>query len=209
MPKKTAKDLFFELAPLDENFTTRWVDVNEFTWPYKSLQFWNWANWCRASSSIAKEYNVEFDKSQTPWNSIDRIRINGKKEKTNTTQSIRPDIVKEISKQRCVILGTNRSCDHPTEVDHKDGRKNDPRVMNPSTQKLEDFQPLSKPANDAKRQFCKECKLTNKRYDAKKLWYTVSFTEWDENYSEDIWCKWCFWYDPVAFRQKLKFSWKK
>lgn len=49
--------------------------------------------------------------------------------------------------------------------------------MNTATQTLEDFQPLSKPANDAKRQFCKECKRTGIRYDAKQLGYTVSFTE--------------------------------
>jgi hypothetical protein len=44
------------------------------------------------------------------------------------------------------------------EIDHKNGWKNDLSVMNPKTQKLEDFQPLSKSANDAKRQHCKECK---------------------------------------------------
>ena len=210
MPKKTAKDLFFELAPLDENFKTRWVNVSEFTWDYKSLQFWNWANWCRKSSSIAKEYNVEFDKNQTPWNSIDRVRVNWKKRETDTTtQTIRPDIVREISKKRCVILWTNRSCDHPTEVDHKDWRKDDPRVMNPATQRMDDFQPLSKPANDAKRQFCKECARTWIRYDAKKLWYTVSFTEWDEHYNQQTRCKWCFWYDPIAFRQKLFMRWNQ
>jgi hypothetical protein len=41
--------------------------------------------------------------------------------------------------------------------------------MNSSTQKLEDFQPLSKAANDAKRQHCKICMRTGERFDAKKL----------------------------------------
>jgi len=109
----------------------------------------------------------------------------------------------EISQQRCIILGTNRSCDHKVEVDHKDGRKDNERIMNTSTQVLEDFQPLSKPANDAKRQFCKKCKETNLRYDAKLLGYSVSFTFGDINYTDELRCVGCFWYDPIAFRQKL------
>lgn len=52
------------------------------------------------------------------------------------------------------------------EVDHKDGRKDDWRVSNPDTQSFTDFQPLCKAANDVKRQICKECKLTNQRWDA-------------------------------------------
>lgn len=203
----TKKDLFIELAnPI--NFKSRWVSVSEFVWKYKELQLGNWWSWCRWSSSLAQEYIVEFDKSITPWNKIDRIRLNWENEYHKLSQNIREDIKKEISKKRCIILWTNRSCDHKTEVDHKDGRKNDLSVMNSKTQKLEDFQPLSKPANDAKRQFCIECKNSWLRYDAKKLWYTVSIVEWDLKYNEKLWCKWCFWYDPIAFRQKLKITWK-
>lgn len=204
----TKEKLFLELAQPDEEWYSRWVNVNEFVDRYKSLQFWNWANRCRASSPIAKKYNIEFDKSITSWNRIDRVRLNWKIENdVIIDQSIRPDIIREISSKRCVILWTNHSSDHPTEVDHKDWRKDDPRVMNLETQTVNDFQPLSKPANDAKRQFCKECKRTGIRYDAKKLWYTVSYTEWDEHYNQQTRCKWCFRYDPVAFRQKLFPRW--
>ena len=72
------------------------------------------------------------------------------------------------------------------------------------TQTLEDFQPLSKPANDAKRQFCKECKESNLRYDAKLLGYSVSFIQGDINYTSELKCIGCFWYDPIAFRQALE-----
>jgi hypothetical protein len=75
--------------------------------------------------------------------------------------------------------------------------------MNTTTQKLEDFQPLSKPANDAKRQFCKECKSSGLRYDAKKLGYTTSFVYGDLYCDDKIGCKGCFWYDPIEYRQKL------
>ena len=105
-------------------------------------------------------------------------------------------------KQRCVVLGTSKP-----EVDHKNGWKNDADVMNTASQKFEDFQPLSKAANDAKRQFCKECRKTGKRYDAKKLGYPMSFYCGDENHNEaENGCVGCFWYDPIEFRKHLKFE---
>ena len=205
----TQQELFIELAKPDKNGISRWVNTSEFVDKYSSLELLNGLSWGRKSSTFARTYNIETDKSVTAGNKIDRIRLNG----FNTchtsihTQSIRNDIKKEISKQRCIILGTNKSCDHKTEVDHKDGRKDNPRVMNTKTQTIDDFQPLSKPANNAKRQFCKECKETGKRYDAKKhMGYPVSFIKGDENYTEELKCIGCFWYDPIAFRQSLKIN---
>jgi len=202
----TQKELFIQLANPNKDGISRWVDTSEFINNYSSLELLNGLSWGRKSSSLAKEYILEVDKFITSGNKIDRIRLNGfnTSNDKNISQTIRTDIKKEISKKRCVILGTNRSCDHKIEVDHKDGRKIDERIMNTKTQKLEDFQPLSKPANDAKRQFCKECKETNKRYNAKLLGYPVSFTKGDIHFVEEIGCDGCFWYDPIAFRQQLK-----
>ena len=196
----TQKELFIELANPNESGISRWVDTSEFRGEYSSLELLNGLSWGRKSSSLAKQYILEVDKSITSGNKIDRIRLNGLNTSNdkNISQTIRADIKKEISKKRCVVLGTNRSCDH------KDGRKVDERIMNTKTQVLDDFQPLSKPANDAKRQFCKECKETNLRYDAKLLGYLVSFSKGDINYTQELGCIGCFWYDPIAFRQALK-----
>jgi len=202
----TQQELFLELAQPNEQGISRWVDTSEFVDRYSTLELLNGLSWGRKSSSLAKKYILEVDKSITNGNKIDRIRLNGfnTSNDKNISQTIRADIKKDISKQRCVVLGTNRSCDHKVEVDHKDGRKDDERVMNTKTQTLEDFQPLSKPANNAKRQFCKECKETNLRYDAKLLGYTVSFIKGDINYTKELGCIGCYWYDPIAFRQELK-----
>jgi len=201
----TQKELFIELANPTDNGISRWVNTTEFIGKYSSLELLNGLSWGRKSSSLAKQYILEVDKSITNGNKIDRIRLNGfnTSNDKNISQTIRADIKNEISKKRCVVLGTNRSCDHKVEVDHKDGRKIDERIMNTKTQLLEDFQPLSKPANDAKRQFCKECKETNLRYDAKLLGYPISFTKGDINFTEELGCSGCFWYDPIAFRQEL------
>jgi len=202
----TQKELFIKLANPNKDGISRWVNTTEFINDYSSLELLNGLSWGRKSSSLAKQYILEVDKSITSGNKIDRIRLNGfnTSNDKNISQTIRADIKREISKKRCIVLGTNRSCDHKVEVDHKDGRKVNERIMNTKTQVLNDFQPLSKPANDAKRQFCKECNDTNLRYDAKLLGYPISFTKGNINFTKEIGCNGCFWYDPIAFRQELQ-----
>lgn len=198
--KLTKNNLFLELAePDQETGISRWVNVNEFVDRYTVLKFGNGRSWARSDGSLAKIYNLEYDSNQTPTNSIDRIRLNGYRLDESGSQQVRADIKKVIKNQRCVILGTSNP-----EVDHKNGRKNDLRVMNLETQTLYDFQPLSKAANDAKRQFCKEYRNTENRYDARKLGYPISFTKGGLKYENDLGCIGCFWYDPVEFRKNLQ-----
>lgn len=192
-------DLFLQLAQPDENGVSRWVNINEFVGNYASLTFGNGASWARKESNLAKKYIIEFDKTITPGNGIDRIRLCGFNS-NDYSQHIRSDIKKTIKNRRCVILGTSNP-----EVDHKNGMKNEDRVMRNEEQRLDDFQPLSKAANDAKRQFCKECIRTGIRYDAKLLGYPISYYKGkaNHNYEEDA-CIGCYWYDPLEFKKHLQ-----
>ena len=177
----TKTELFIKLAQPDENGVSRWVSVAEFVGEYACLTFGNGASWARKESTLAKKYVIEFDKSISSGNGIDRIRLNGFNS-GDYSQYIRADIKKAIKSRRCVVLGTSNP-----EVDHKNGMKNEGRVMRNEEQRLEDFQPLSKAANDAKRQFCKECRRTGLRYDAKQLGYPMSFYEGTaEHHNEEV-----------------------
>ena len=197
--KSTKNELFLKLSAPDNNGVSRWVSVNEFVGEYADLKFGNGASWARKESTLAKNFKIEFDKTLTPGNGIDRIRLNGKNE-GDYSQHIRADIKRQIQSQRCVVLGTSNP-----EVDHKNGMKNEDRVMRNEDQKLSDFQPLSKAANDAKRQYCKECIRTGIRYDAKKLGYPMSYYKGGaEHNGEENACEGCFWYDPFEFRKHLK-----
>ncbi len=194
----TKNELFLQLAKPDENGVTRWVFVTEFVGEYADLAFGNGASWARKESTLAKKYIIEFNKNITPGNGIDAIRLNGFNNE-DYSQHINVEIKRTISSQRCVVLGTSKP-----EVDHKNGMKNEARVMRNEDQQLSDFQPLSKAANDAKRQFCKECKRTGIRYDAKKLGYPMSYYCGGPYHNgEENGCIGCFWYDPIEFRKHL------
>lgn len=194
----TKTELFIKLAQPNENGVSRWVDISEFVGEYACLTFGNGASWARKESMLARKYIIEFDKSITPGNGIDRIRLNGLNN-GDYSQHIRADIKRTIKAQRCVVLGTSNP-----EVDHKNGMKNEDRVMRNEDQRLEDFQPLSKAANDAKRQYCKECRRTGIRYDAKKLGYPMSYYKGGATHNnEENACEGCYWYDPIEFKRHL------
>lgn len=195
----TKTELFIKLAQPNENGVSRWVDIGEFVGEYACLTFGNGASWARKESMLARKYVIEFDKSITPGNGIDRIRLNGLNN-GDYSQHIRVDIKRTIRAQRCVVLGTSNP-----EVDHKNGMKNEDRVMRNEDQRLEDFQPLSKAANDAKRQYCKECRRTGIRYDAKKLGYPMSYYKGGATHNnEENACEGCYWYDPIEFKKHLQ-----
>lgn len=196
-------DLFLELAKPNEKGVSRWVDVTEFIGKYTELQLGNGGSWCRKNSILARKYIVEFNKAKTKGNSIDSIRLNGFNSDDSFKQVIRKDIKDFYKTQNCVMLGINGSSENTKiEIDHKDGRKEDLRVSNSQTQKFEDFQPLCKAANDVKRQICKRCKETNKRWDAKNIkGNPYSFYDGDENYTNELGCKGCYQYDPVEYRK--------
>ncbi len=199
----TKKELFLELAKPNKQGMSRWVSVSEFVDKYKELQLGNGGSWCRANSSLAKEYIVEFDKKTTSGNAIDRVRLFGFNSKKIFNQNIRKDIKNFYKTQNCVMLGINGSSENTrVEIDHKDGRKNNHELSNLAEQKLTDFQPLSKAANDAKRQICKRCKETNKRWSAKNIkGNPYDFYDGNENYSPELGCKGCYQYDPVEYRK--------
>lgn len=198
----TKTELFLKLAKPTTEGISRWVSVTEFIGEYKSLQLGNGGSWCRASSTLAKKYIIEFDKSKTRGNSIDAIRLIGYKTADTFNQNIRKEIKDFYKNQNCVMLGINgNSINTKIEIDHKDGRKDNDRVSTMKTQKLEDFQPLSKAANDAKRQICKRCKETDKRWKAKNLkGNPYDFYEGDENYTKELGCVGCYQFDPVEYR---------
>ncbi|MCL2519518.1 MAG: hypothetical protein FWE37_00740 [Spirochaetaceae bacterium] len=190
--KKSKKDLFLQLANPDEDGFSHEVSVEEFIGEYAELKLGNGGSWCRDDSSLGNEFNIVRLKNGSK---ITTIRLEGKK-KQKINKAIRNDITKAISLQRCVVLATSKP-----EVDHKDGRYDDNTVANLNTQDISHFQPLSKAANNAKRQHCKNCKDSGVRFDATKLGYSKPVLKGGTNYNGS--CIGCYWYDPKKFNEGM------
>lgn len=201
MKKQTQIELFLELAKPDENGVSRWVSKTEFVGKYKDLMFQNGWSWGRGDGQLAKMYVLE---RSPEHGAIEKVRTNGFNTQEKFNHAIRSDIKKFYKDKNCVMLGVcGTSVNTRIEIDHKDGRKNDLRVSEMSTQKIEDFQPLCKAANDVKRQICKRCKETDIRWNAKNIkGNPYPFYQGDEKYTEDLGCVGCYQYDPVEYRKQ-------
>ena len=190
---KTKLELFKKLAQPNNDGFSRVVYRSEFVGEFEPLYTTNGLSWGRQD---VFPWRLKLERSGGKIISYQCIGFNNISDK-----SISNEIVKFIKKERCLLLGTRKP-----EADHKNGRYNNPRVNNKKTQKLRDFQALGQAANKAKRQFCKDCKKTNKRFDAKILGFKQSFSQGGEEYLESVdGCVGYFWYDVKDFRAKVGF----
>ena len=184
----------FEIInPPDNDGFSEWITIDTLTTYHPSFRTKNGGDWCRSNLSyLGKKYDV---KRQHISNRIYAVKLDGFNKNKTIQPGIRKDIFDEISKKRCAILDISR-----VEVDHKNGKKDEHHLNDLASQSLNDFQPLSKAANDAKREHCKRCKATGRRYDAKRLGYKESFTKGD--FTTDN-CQGCYWYDPQKFNEEI------
>ena len=157
----------------------------------------NGGSWCRDDSSLGREYNVERIKE---GGRIVAVRLHGY-QKNPIRKPIPKLIQNKIQEMRCVVLGTSNP-----ECDHKDGRRDDPRLNDPKKVSLADFQPLSKAANNAKRQHCAECRSSDKRFDARRLGFKRG--QWAGNGRYMGTCVGCYWHDPKRFAKEAP-KWSK
>ena len=115
-----------------------------------------------------------------------------------THDHIIPEKIRKACLKRdkyCVFTGATTNL----ECDHKSGRY--PKSSQEIT--LEDVQTVCKAINDMKREACKKCIKTGKRFGATIISYPKDWVEGDENFDSIHECRGCYLYDPIEFRQKL------
>lgn len=180
---------------------SREISISELKNIHPGFQSTNGNQWARTDGSyLGKKYNVIRRKE---GGKVISVQLNGfNQSEVRKNRGIRKDIVSTLTKERCVVLYTGSNI----EIDHKNARYDDPRVMNSSTQTLDDFQAMSKAANDAKRQHCKNCIRTGKRFNATCLGYKEGFIVGNEETSV---CIGCYWYDPKRFNQIISKDFEK
>ena len=191
--KESLCDLFLELAKPDKDGFSRKVSEDEFVGGYAGLKLGNGGSWCRDDGTLAKKYNIIRHKKGR-GNKIEFIQLESYK-KNPIQKPIPMHIKKALKNKLCVVLGISN-----VEIDHKDGRRDDPRLNDANKVEISDFQPLSKAVNAAKRQHCKKCRETGKRFDATKLGYEKAQVKGGGDYNGT--CIGCYWYDPLVFNQQ-------
>lgn len=161
-----------------------------------NLKTVNGGDWCRSDGGLGRYFNINriIEKGR-----IVGVQLVGYK-KNQFDNTIKKEIRDYYAKLPCKVLNiTGKSI----EADHKDGMKDNYG----DDQKLEDFQPLHKTCNDAKRQHCKECKASGMRFDARRLGYNVP--QWVGTKEYKGTCIGCFWYDPAEFNAQVSAKFKK
>jgi len=196
--KKGKPALFLELACPDEFGYSREVLVSEFVGKYSCLKMGHGGDFCRTDGSLGKKYLINRIKEK---NTIIGVQLMGFNTKRKIEKQIRKDIIKEIKSRKCAVLHISN-----VEVDHKDGHLDDYENFKPENQKTEQFQPLSKSVNCAKRQHCKKCRETKQRFDATVLGFSKSC--WIGNGVYRGSCVGCYWHDIRKFNKKISESQK-
>lgn len=168
------------------------VDVDEFVGRCDRPKLSDGGSWYRDDGPLAREFTIHRIKEKG-W--IVAVELHGEK-KQPIGKSIPAQIKAQITAQRCVALYTSNP-----ECDHKDGRRDDPRLSDASRVTSDDFQPLSKAANNAKRQHCRECRETGQRFDARQLGFPAAQTKGNGVYRGS--CTGCYWYDVRQFRAEV------
>jgi hypothetical protein len=189
-------DLFIELAKPNIDGSSRKVFASEFIGKYRKLRSGNGYKW---PEGLSGQYKFARGGRGDNW----WIQLTGKCELV-LTRKIRKDITEQILSKMCEHTGYDNLSSDRLEVDHRNGRYNDFRVLNEETQNIEDFICLSRRANLQKRSDCSNCKKTGLRFDAKKLGYKIGWTHGDEKHNGSIdGCVGCYWFGPLDFKKAI------
>lgn len=186
----------------DSKGFSRYVSKEEMVSAFPQLEHKNGCDWGRKSGGLARKYKIEF-------------RYNGKEvagyqlvglAEDNNARPIRKDIKDRIVEAPCVVTGVSASFSDVgrIECDHKNGRYDDDRLEEASSQYVTDFQPLHRNVNLIKRSHCKRCEQTGKRFDATTIGFSAPWTQGGPTRPDNPkGCIGCYWHDVKDFHAKI------
>lgn len=158
----------------------------------------NGGGWCRSDGPLGTYFNVH---RTLRGGRIVSVQLTGYKQ-NEFSGAIDREILEAYKNEACRVLAIHGKY---IEIDHKDGRKHDYKLHDNQT--LDDFQPLHKAANVAKRQHCRDCTETGIRFDATRIGYSVPQFVGPEKYNGS--CIGCYWHDPSEFNRTVGAGFQK
>ena len=151
----------------DVNGYSRFVSVNEIM--NSNLTWSKNGNGRRNVYFGVQKYNWIAERGK--GNKVIALKLNGFNESIILNQTIRKDIkdkLNELTRSNFAPDCLIPLVDKDKEIDHRWGRKDSPlysRINDTKKQTIDDFQLLSHRHNQIKREQCKKCTETNKRFD--------------------------------------------
>jgi hypothetical protein len=191
----------------DSKGFSRYVSKEEMVSAFPQLEHKNGCDWGRKSGGLARKYKIQF-------------RYNGKEvagyqlvglAEDNNARPIRKDIKDRIVEAPCVVTGVSASFSDVgrIECDHKNGRYDDDRLEEASSQYVTDFQPLHRNINLIKRSHCKRCEQTGKRFDATTIGFSAPWTQGGPTRPDNPkGCIGCYWHDVKDFHAKISANYR-
>ena len=193
-------EVFSDIADAKDEDFPKSLTMEELYDIHPSFKTTNGCSWARRDIGyLGKHYRIETKRN---GKGVTEIVVTGKKEQI-LDRTIDKSIYDFYKGAASVVFGERGDI----EIDHKDGRYEDPDVMCRKTQTPDMFQPLTKKQNMIKRQHCKVCRETKKRFDARTLGYSCGWINGDENFDEiKIRCDGCYLNDIIKFRREISNS---
>lgn len=163
------------------------------------IVFGNGAGLLRKDGSFCMKYDIEKHRTKGSGNKVTGLTIRGYAQAPAQRSKIPKEVRDYYRGQPCPVTGIGVGVN---EIDHKDGWTSQGTAIT-------DFQPLSKSANDAKRQFCKQCRDTQQRYDARRKGFSVGWISGGSIRNQQEGCVGCYWYDVALFHKTVSQKFKK
>lgn len=186
---------FLEVCDLD--YQTGYSSIVEIA-THGDLKTDNGGSWCRSDGPLGAYFNIHRAKR---GGRIVSVQLTGYRQ-NEFSNVIDREITEAYKNENCRVLGIGGKY---IEIDHKDGRKQDYKLHDNQT--LDDFQPLHKAVNIAKRRHCQVCAATGIRFDATRVGYPVQQFIGPEKYNGS--CIGCYWHDPKRFNEKISEKYTK
>ena len=195
--KKISAAKYLEsIMEINEHGVSEWYNVHQLNKTVTSQGYapiiGNGSPVFQNDRGLGKKFDLE--KSYDDKNAREAVRTIGfcSHYQQNRGITIPEAVRRHYSSMPCAMCGTTSRI----QIDHKDGRKS-PDLE----QTRNEFQPLCSHCNGLKRERCKKCVQTNKRFNAQSLGYKNAFAEGGEKYQgAREGCTGCYMHDPRHFR---------
>lgn len=182
---------------------------HELPWsqPAKALQMIRqaWYEMEKTWQNYEKRMFCKICERKTPFRKL--ISLEKTEESIERSKTLNPKLkerIIKIFKNKDAFLGYEPSW-RKIEVDHRIPQirrtEKEEDYTNISDEELiEKFMLLVREHNLLKSRNCEKCVVSWKR----QAFLGINFFyEWKEKYEENIWCKWCWWYNPEVWKEKL------